>query len=291
MTDEKNNSPAADADARAAEEYFITEMILCTLTGPFVIPRIGGRRVMEPILSVFAPDAPRIIHFMCGEAEDVTVRCDESDVRHVDNRQILTRQEVRILRWAEKNLTQSGRDIYVSMIALRVMIGAISPDIRTYCCIKNGDLVLPALPVRMRLMPDLGVVWPDVPAWRDIVKSLVTATGRPNLNREIERLLVHVLVDLGGAIGPAIFNTNEQCSGGRDRDNEVGDRVEGIAATVPERDWELFDGRPGGGGGGGSGGGRVAGGGGTSRVGIGKKSSPAPRAPRPRGRVLRPRWG
>jgi hypothetical protein len=289
MTSEENDTPAADAvaDARAAEEYFITEMILCTLTGPFVIPRIGGRRVMEPILSVFAPDAPRIIHFMCGEG--VTVSCDENDVRYVDGRQILTRQEVKILRWAEKNLTQNGRDIYVSMVAMRVMIGAVSPDIRTYCCIRNGDLVLPALPVRMRLMPSLGVVWPDVPAWRDIVKSLVTATGRPNLNREMERLLVYVLVDLGGAIGPAIFNTNRECSGGRDRDNEVGDRVEGIAATVPERDWELFDGRPGGGGGGG----RIAGGGGggTSRLGIGKKNSPAPKAPRPRGRVLRPRWG
>lgn len=287
MTDEKNNSPAADADARAAEEYFITEMILCTLTGPFVSPRIGGRRVMEPILSVFAPDSPRIIHYMCGDGEKATVRCNENDVHYDDDRQILTRQEMKILRWAEKNLPQSGRDIYVSIIAMRVMIGATSPDIRTYCCIRNGDLVLPALPVRMRFLPDLGVVWPGVPAWRDIVKSLVTATGRPNLNREMERLLVHVLVGLGDAIVPAISNTNQQCSGGQDRDNEVGDRVEGIAATVPETDWKLFDGRRDGGGGGG---GRIAGGG-TSRVGIGKKSSPAPRAPRPRRRVLRPRWG
>jgi hypothetical protein len=279
MTSGKNDSP------EAAEEYFITEMILCTLSGATVSPLIGGRRVMEPILSVFAPDAPRIIHYMCSQG--ATVSCDERDVQYLDGRQILTRQEVKILRWTEKNLPQSGRDIYVSIVAMRVMIGAISPDIRTYCCIRNGDLVLPALPVRMRLLPDLGVVWPDVPGWRDIVKSLVAATGRPNLNREMERLLVHVLVDLGGAIGPAMFNTNEQCSGGRDRDNEVGDRVEGIVATVPEKDWELFSGRRDGGGGGG---GRVAGGG-TSRVGISKKSAPAPKAPRPRGRVLRPRWG
>lgn len=285
MTSEENDTPAADAvaDTEDAEEYFITEMILCTLSGATVSPLIGGRRVMEPILSVFDPDAPRIIHYMCGEG--ATVFCDEGDVRHVDDRQILTRQEVRILRWAEKNLTQSGRDIYVSMIAMRVMIGAESRDIRTYCCILNGELVLPALPVRMRLMPDLGVVWPDVPAWQDIVKSLVLATGRPNLNREMERLLVHVLSDLLYAVQPSNTATSRGFRGFRDRVVEVGDRIEGIVATVPEADWELFDGRRGGGGG------RIAGGG-ASRVGVGKKSNgPAPSAPRPRGRVLRPRWG
>lgn len=285
MTDE-SNSPTVDAGtgARAAEEYFLTEMIFQALIGPFVSPLVGGRKALDPILSMLAPDAPQIIRYMCGEDEKATVSCDESDVGYADSRQILTRQEVKILRWTEKNLTQSGRDIYVAMIAMRVMIGAISPDIRTYCCIRNGELVLPALPVRMRLMPVLGVAHPDVPAWRDIVKSLVTATGRGNQKREMERLLVHVLVGLGDIIGPSMFNTNEQCSGGQDRDNEVGERVEGIVATVPEKDWELFSGRRG------RGGGRTAGGG-ASRIGIGKRNSPAPRAPRPRGRVLRPKWG
>ncbi|GAJ28309.1 hypothetical protein [Acidomonas methanolica] len=284
MTSEENDTPAADAVAvRIAEEYFVSEMILRALMGPFLSPRVGGGRVMEPILAALVPEAPRIIHYMCGQAEDATVRCDERDVQYLDGRQILTRQEVKILRWAEKNLTQNGRDIYVSMVALRIMIGAVSPDIRTYCCIKNGDLVLPALPVRMRLLPDLGVAPPDVPTWSVIVRSLVAATGRGNAGREMERLLITAIVDLGDAIGPAMFNTNRQCAGGLDRDNEVGERIHGIMGTISSRDWELFDGRPGGGG-------RIAGGG-TSRVGIGKKSSPAPRAPRPRGRVLRPRWG
>lgn len=289
MTSEDNDTPAADAvaDAEVAEEYFITEMILCTLSGATVSPLIGGRRVMEPILSALDPGAPRIIHYMCGEDEKSAVHCDEHDVNYVDDRQILTRQEIRILRWAEKNLTQNGKDICVAMVAMRVMIGAISPDIKTYCCIRNGELILPSLPVRMRLMPVLGVVWPDVPAWGDIIKSLVMATGRPNLNREMERLLVHVLSDLMYAVQPSNTATARGFRGFRDRVVEVGDRIEGIVATVPEDDWKLFDGRRGGGGGGG---GRLARGG-TSRVGVGKRSSPAPKTPRPRGRVLRPRWG
>lgn len=289
MTSEENDTPAADAVAmRIAEEYFVSEMILRALMGPFLSPRVGGGRVMEPILAALAPCAPRIVHYMSGQAEDATVRCDDSDVQYADNRQILTWQEVKILRWTEKNLHLNDRNIYVSMIALRVMIGAVSPDIRTYCCIRNGDLVLPALPVRMRLLPNLGVAPPDVPTWSAIVRSLVAATGRGNSNREMERLLITAIVDLGASVGPATCSTNRECAGGLDRNNEVGERIHGIMGTIPARDWELFDGRPGGGGGGG--GGRIAGGG-ASRVGVGRKSSPAPKAPRPRGRVLRPRWG
>lgn len=284
MTSEKSNSPPAKAvaDAGAIEEYFVAEMILRALMGPLLSPRVGGSRIMEPILAELAPAAPRIIHYMCGQAEGATVFCAESDVRYVDDRRILTQQEVRILRWTEKNLPLSDRNIYVSIVAMRVMIGAASPDIRTYCCLRNGDLVMPALPVRMRLMPVLGVAWPDVPAWGDIVRSLVAATGRGNAGREMERLLVHVLVDLGAAVGPATTRTNEEFAGGEDRDNEVGDRIQGIGATVPDADWEFFDGRRGGGGGGR---------GGASRVGVSKNSSPAPGAPRLRGRPLRPRWG
>lgn len=289
MANEKNESLAARtiADAGVIEEFFVTEMILRALMGPYLSPHVGGSRVMEPILAALSPSAPPMIHYMCGQTEGATVFCNENDVQYVDDRRILTRQEVRILRWAEKNLSLIDRNVYVSIVALRVMIGAVSPDIRTYCCLKNGDLVMPALPVRMRLMPALGVAWPDVPAWGDIVRTLVTATGRGNANREMERLLVPALVGLGDAVAPAISCTNSQFAGGRDRDSEVGERIRGIAATVHGEDWEFFDRRRGGGGGGG---GRIAGGG-ASRVGVGKRNGPSPGAPRPRGRVLRPRWG
>lgn len=261
----------AEARRREAEAGFISDLTQFALFDPDVQPLIGGMRALDYMFS--PPDGPYIVRPLCGASGSEPILCDDSDLRYEDRRRILTKQESKILRWAQENLDQSGRNIYIALIAIRVLIGAASPTIRCYRAQINGPVVVPEMPVRMILMTNLGVYRHEVPAWPDIVYALARASG--HVNRDVRffrsflfRVLIGVLLNIVYAREYASRNAEYD-----DRSGEVEDRVRGIIETIPERD-PAESGAHGQAG-------RASDG--------GKRPTPAPRGPRPRPRSPRPR--
>ncbi|GBQ31324.1 hypothetical protein AA12717_3727 [Gluconacetobacter sacchari DSM 12717] len=253
-----------------AESGFIRDLMHFTLDEPDVQPLVCASRDLDFYYGAEGPDS---VGPLCGVPGREPIPSTSADLRYEDRKCILTVQEAKILRWTQRNFDQSGRNIYLALIALRVMIGAESPTIACYRCQVSDAVVYPDLPVQMALMSVLGVHRDDVPAWADIVHALARATGRVKqdvkpLKLLLLRLLSGILLNIVDARTSAL-NT----PGFNDRSGEVEDRVRAIIETIPKRDLAESG---------------AHGQAGRASEG-GKRPTPAPRGPRPRPRSPRPR--
>ncbi|MCP1215945.1 hypothetical protein NKW53_07710 [Acetobacter orientalis] len=265
-----------------AESDFIFDLMFIALDGEFIRPSIR-KSLVDAIWSTMDGDVPDINKRLCGTSDKEFVLSDERDLNYEDEREILTLQEIKILRWSEARLEPSWKLIYITLVAMRIFIGAESKRIGTYRCIAYDKIIMPAIPVSMALRENLGVSRDDVPAWADIVCAMLRATGRSNPEKKMERLLVYALVSLLHA-----DNTSKYFD---DRCGEIIERMNGIVSTIPEKDLALWENAR-------SIGARGAGNSGSSGStvsagGLNKKKAPAlvHPAPRIKSRSPRPKWG
>ncbi|MFT8507595.1 hypothetical protein [Acetobacter sp.] len=273
-----------------AESDFIFDLLFIALDGEFIRPSIR-KSLVDAIWSTMDGDVPDINKRLCGTSDKEFVLSDERDLNYEDEREILTLQEIKILRWSEARLEPSWKLIYITLVAMRIFIGAESKKVGTYRCIAYDKIIMPAIPVSMSLRENLGVSQDEVPAWADIVCAMLRATGRSNPDKRMERLLVYALVSLLHEITAARLHADNTSKYFDDRCGEIIERMNGIVSTIPEEDLALWENARS----------IAANGGGNSRAsgsavsggGLNKKKAPAlvHPAPRIKSRSPRPKWG